>query len=67
MLIIKARFDGEKVVLPKNIRSVRPGEVIVIFENAREREEESRLWEEAQEAAFAKVWDNNEDSDYDRL
>jgi hypothetical protein len=48
------------------MRGVPPGKVIVIFEDAPDTEDrELRL--RAQEAAFAKAWDNPEDDIYDHL
>ena len=32
MLAVKARYDGTKVVLPKEARKAPPGRVIVVFE-----------------------------------
>lgn len=42
-----------------------PGEVIVVFGGG--HDEEARLWLQAQQARFATVWDNDEDSIYDHL
>lgn len=67
MVAIRAHFDGKKIVVPKGIRGVRPGEVIVVFPDGPGGEAESRAWLKAQEAAFAKVWDNDEDAVYDTL
>ncbi len=68
MLAVKAMFDGERVVLPEQVRGVRPGRVIVIFENAVGPEDEDReLWLKAQQDAFTRAWDNPEDEVYDRM
>lgn len=66
MLAVKATFDGERIVLPDELRGVPPGKVIVIFEDAADAEDRA-LWLKAQEAAFDKAWDNPEDEVYDRL
>lgn len=66
MRAVKATFDGERIVLPDEVRGVRPGNVIVIFEDVAD-EEDRGLWLKAQEAAFAKAWDNREDEVYDQL
>ena len=66
MLAVKATFDGNRIVLPDEVRGVPPGNVIVIFEDAADVEERT-LWLKAQEAALAKVWDNPEDEVYDRM
>ena len=66
MVAIKAQFDGEKIVLPDDLRGLPPQEVILIYrmdENALE----SEAWLKAQEASFAKAWENNEDAAYDQL
>ena len=65
MLAIKARFDGKKIVLPTATRNAPPGEVIVVFTEAGERE--NKAWLKAQEAAFRRVWENDEDAIYDTL
>lgn len=67
MLAIKARYDGRKVVLPKRTRRPPPGDVIVVFTNMGDAEAFDRHWLRAQERAFARVWDNDEDAVYDSL
>jgi len=66
MVAIKTQFDGEKIVLPEDLRGLPPQEVILIYE-ADDSAAESQAWLKAQEASFAKVWDNDEDADYDQL
>jgi len=66
MLALKAHFDGEKIVLPHDVPSVPPGDVIVVFEDAKPHSE-IRAWMKAQEQSFAKVWNNDEDAVYDSL
>ena len=65
MLAIKAQFDGEKVILPEEARGAPPGEVVVIFQNGGGDRRYSDPWIKAQEATFAKAWDNDEDAIYD--
>ncbi|MCI0683970.1 MAG: hypothetical protein L0Y71_17825 [Gemmataceae bacterium] len=67
MLAIKAHFDGKTIRLPKEVQKVAPGEVVVIFENSASGEGERASWLKAQETAFARVWDNDEDAIYDTL
>jgi hypothetical protein len=67
MLAVKARYDGRRVILPTEARRAPRGEVIVVFTDWRTREARDKAWLKAQEAAFAKVWDNGEDAIYDRL
>ncbi len=66
MVAIKAQFDGEKILLPDDLRGLPPQEVIVIYV-ADESAQESQAWLKAQEASFAKAWDNDEDAVYDEL
>ncbi|MDD5309107.1 MAG: hypothetical protein PHU25_17480 [Deltaproteobacteria bacterium] len=66
MYAIKARFDGEKVVLPEETKSTLAGDVIVIFTSS-ESFDEHLAWQKAQESAFAETWDNSEDAVYDEL
>lgn len=63
MRAIKAQFDGEKIILPREFHGRAPGEVIVIVNG----EEDDSAWLKAQESAFADAWDNDEDAEYDKL
>ena len=67
MKAIKAHFDGQKVIFPEEAHDVPPGEVIVIFQSDSSSESETAHWMKAQEAAFEKAWDNDEDAVYDSL
>lgn len=67
MYAIKGRFDGEKVVVPDVAGRLPPGDVIVVFADAAEQTIERDAWLKAQEAALAKVWNNDEDAVYDNL
>ena len=67
MHVIRAAFDGEKVIVPGEVRGFPPGEVILVFENGAESGEEREAWTRSQESAFAKAWDNDEDAIYDKL
>jgi hypothetical protein len=66
VVAIKTQFDGEKIVLPDDLRGLPPQEVIVIYQ-ADENALESEVWLKAQEASFAKAWNNDEDAAYDQL
>lgn len=63
MRAIKTQFDGEKVVVPEELKGAPPSEVILVIQETAEKLE----WTTAQEAAFAKAWDNPEDAVYDTL
>ena len=65
MVAIKAQFEGEKIVLPENLRGLPPQEVIIY--EADEGTLETQAWLKAQEASFANAWDNDEDAVYDQL
>ncbi len=67
MVAIKAHYDGEKIVVPKELRGGVPGEVLIIFDKPPSKDEENLIWQKAQEHAFAKVWDYDEDALYDTL
>ncbi len=67
MVAIKAHFDGKKIVVPEGMRGAPAGDVLVIFETLPDDLEERQWWKKAQEAAFAKAWDNDEDTVYDLL
>jgi hypothetical protein len=67
MVAIKAHFDGKNIILPEKYRKRLPREVLIVFESAAPEAAENRLWLKAQEEAFAKIWDNDEDAVYDAL
>lgn len=67
MKAIKAHFDGKTIKLPKELRNAAPGEVLVIIADKQPEGDDSSAWMKAQGSAFAKVWDNKEDADYDDL
>lgn len=67
MRAIKAHFDGKTIKLPKQLKHVAPGEVLVVFNNKEVDDADRTSWLKAQESAFAKTWDNDEDSIYDTL
>jgi hypothetical protein len=66
MVAIKTQFDGEKIVLPDNLRGLPPQEVIVIY-SASDDSPIDQAWLKAQEQTFAKAWNNDEDAAYDEL
>ncbi len=67
MQAVKARFDGKNIKFPKKLARSRPGDVVVIFQDPPAKTADATLWLKAQEAAFAAVWDNDEDAIYDSL
>ncbi len=67
MRAMKTQFDGKTIKVPKQLRNAPAGEVLIIAPEAPAEAHDSRGWLSAQEAAFAKVWDNDEDSVYDSL
>ena len=67
MHAIKAHFDGEKVIVPEEGRGLPPGDVIIVFGSSTDRASDTHAWMRAQESAFAKVWNNDEDAVYDSL
>ena len=67
MRALKARFDGDRIVLPEEARGGPPGEVIVVFPDRSEGGPEAEAWLAAQEPSFEDVWDNEEDAAYDAL
>ncbi|HMP72619.1 MAG TPA: hypothetical protein PKE55_05080 [Kiritimatiellia bacterium] len=67
MLAIKGNFDGKRIILEET-PALASCPVIVVFENdAGMAKSERMAWMKAQEASLAEVWDNAEDSDYDRM
>ena len=67
MRAIKSHFDGKTIKVPKDLRKASPGEVLVIIQEGKPDADDPLLWLKAQETAFAKVWENDEDAVYDSL
>jgi TusA-related sulfurtransferase len=67
MRAIKARFDGKTIKVPKELRKAPPGEVLVIIQEKQAYIKDSASWLKAQETAFSKIWENDEDAVYDSL
>jgi TusA-related sulfurtransferase len=67
MQAIKAHFDGKTIQIPNALRKVPPGEILLIVEEKQQDRDDHAAWLKAQEDAFAKVWDNDEDAVYDSL
>ena len=67
MQAIRTHFDGKTIQVPKELRKAPAGEVLVIVPNMPTDGKDNSAWSRAQEAAFAKVWDNDEDAVYDSL
>jgi len=67
VVAIKTHFDGKKIKVPRELRKAPPGEVLVIVQERGAAADDTAGWLKAQEAAFAKVWDNDEDAVYDSL
>ncbi|MFO8071520.1 MAG: hypothetical protein R6V85_06555 [Polyangia bacterium] len=66
MRAIKARFDGEKIVLPEEAKDAPVGNVIVIFDSP-EATHDRGDWDRVQEKSFADAWDNPDDAIYDEI
>lgn len=67
MKAVRARFDGKTIQVPKELRKAPAGEVLLIIPDSPVGENDKTAWTRAQESAFCKVWDNDEDSVYDSL
>jgi hypothetical protein len=67
MVAIKAHFDGKTIIVPEDLRGAPAGDVLIIFQGLPHDLEEKHGWMKAQEPAFAKAWDNDEDAVYDSL
>ena len=64
------RRDRELIEKIRSLPADKVGEVEDFVDFLRQREEARRLAQAvsgASEAAFAKVWDNSDDAEYDRL
>jgi len=67
MIAVKAHYDGKKVILPKQVHGKAATDVIVIFNEPDLKDDWAELFAKAQQTAFAKVWDNEDDVIYDSL
>ena len=65
MKAVKAIFDGERIVLPQEANSEKPGEVLIIFPETIEADDD--FWLRVKNESLKKVWDNDEDAIYDSL
>ncbi len=66
MVVVRAKFDGTKVIIPDSAQGLPAGDVLLIFEEGK-RASESGEWMVASEPALRKVWDNEEDAVYDKM
>ncbi len=67
MRVIKAAFDGDRIILPGEVRGLPPGEVLVVFEDGVTSRDEADAWTRIQEAEFSRAWVNDDDAIYDTL
>jgi hypothetical protein len=67
MRAIKAHFDGKSIKIPEELHQAPPGEVLIILREDWPDSGDSLPWMRAQETAFAKVWETDEDAVYDSL
>ena len=55
------------IIVPDELRGLPPGEVIVIIQDDANGRADTQEWMKAQEAPFARAWDNDEDGVYDTM
>jgi hypothetical protein len=67
MVVIRAKYDGTRVIIPESARGYPAGDVLVIFQNGESVQSEKQDWMIAGESALGRVWDNDEDAIYDNL
>lgn len=65
MLVIRTRYDGKEIRVPRNAKGLPPCNVIVLFEE--EEPSESAEWIKMQEESLVKAWDDKEDAVYDQV
>lgn len=65
MRTVRAHFDGKNVVIPADAQGLSPGDVLLVFTDQGDTVDAE--WLGAQEAALAKVWDNDDDAAYDSM
>ena len=59
MLAIKARYDGRKVVLPRE-KQFPVGSVIIIFESHSETDDDRFVWQKLSEQQLSAAYGQNE-------
>ncbi len=69
LMTVPAYFDGTHIQLDTEIKLKPKARLLVTILDGDELDNEQILWQAMQrsEAAFARVWDNEEDSVYDEL
>jgi hypothetical protein len=67
MVVVRAKFDGNKVIIPDNAEGLAAGDVLLIFEESKPSAHDVDAWKAASEPALRKAWDNEEDAVYDTL
>ena len=73
-LVLRAEVDGQGRLIVEETVPLPPGPVVVILappstpsEAAAFDDDTTSEWANAAEAAFAQVWENDDDAIYDRL
>ena len=73
-LVLRAEVDGQGRLIVEETIPLPPGPVVVILAPpstpsgaAAFHDDTSNEWASAAEAAFAQVWENDDDAIYDRL
>ncbi|OGO43307.1 MAG: hypothetical protein A2Z04_07785 [Chloroflexi bacterium RBG_16_57_9] len=68
LLTVPAHFDGTKIQLDAEVE-LEPGTRLLVTILSEQPSKEALVWNAMQlsEAAFARVWDNEEDAVYDHL
>jgi hypothetical protein len=66
---VPAHFDGAQILLDVEVELKPDTRLLVIILDNEDPSNEALVWNamKASEAAFARVWDNEEDAVYDRL
>jgi hypothetical protein len=67
-ITVPAHFDGNQIQLDVEVE-LRPDTRLLVTILREDAEEHALVWEAMQssEAAFARIWDNEDDSIYDEL
>ena len=67
MVVVRAKFDGTRVIIPDSAQGLPAGDVLLIFEERKRPALDADSWTVASEPALRKAWDNEEDAEYDNL
>ena len=65
MRTVRAHFDCKNVVIPPDAKGLSPSDVLLVFTDPNDGVDAA--WLGAQEAALARVWENDDDAAHNSM